>query len=129
MIDPTKVLTGDYVEATDNIFDYAVPGTVFKVIWHRIPGQEQQALGWMIDPKTGGVMGSQSYPLPHDKVSFMPRRKLADLIKSSLRPLEKQQRDMNRQIDLIQSRVRNIENTESREEEEVTLLRAAFNFI
>jgi hypothetical protein len=129
MIDPTKVLTGDYVEATDNIFDYAVPGTVFKVIWHRIPGQEQQALGWKIDPKTGGIMGTQSYPLPHDKVNFMPRRKLADLIKSSLRPLEKQQRDMNRQVDLIQSRVRNIENTESREEEEVTLLRATFNFI
>lgn len=129
MIRAETIFAGDYVEAEINIFDYAVPGTVFKIIDRSIPGQPTSAIGWLIDAKTGAISGSQAYPLPHDKISHMPRRKLARIIEQQLVPLNRQKKDLDRSIELIEARVRNIENTSSREEEEVTFLRSFLSFV
>ena len=123
------ISAGDYVEADMNIYEYAVPGTVFKIIDRAIPGQPTSAIAWLVDSKTGNVSGSQAYPLPHDKISLMPRNKLAAIIGNQLAPLKNQKKDLDRQIEMIESRVRNIENTSSREEEETTFLRACLDFI
>lgn len=129
MLRPQTISAGDYVEADGVIHDYAVLGTVFKIIDRHIPGQETNALGWLVDAKTGIVSGSQAYPLPHDKISVISRSKLASMISKQLAPLKRQQKDLDRQIEMIEARVRNIENTASREEEETTFLRACLNFI
>ena len=129
MIRPEALFTGDYVEAESNIFDYAVPGVVFKIIDRTIPGQATSALGWKVSPKTGEIEGSQAFPLPHDKIIPMSRFKLASLVEKQLIPLRRQEKDLKRQVEMIEARVRNIQNTVSREDEEVTFLRSFLSFV
>lgn len=129
MVSPSQLTTGDYVVATADIFDYATPGSVFKIIDKGIPGQEGSALGWKISLDTGAVEGGQAYPLPHEKIAHMARAKLASLMAKQLAPLKAERRGLDRQIELIESRIRNIENTASRDEEEVTFLRSFLSFV
>ena len=129
MINVAKLITGEYVEATSNISDFAKPGDVFKIIWNRIPGDEGKALAWKVNPKTCAQEGSESYPLPHDAIGYLNRSVLAKILKSQLKKLEDQKRKLDTEIGVILSRSRNIENTESSEDEQVVFMRAAFDFL
>lgn len=129
MINVAKLITGEYVEATSNISDFAVPGTIFKIVWNRIPGDEQKALGWKISAKTGAVEGSESFPLPHDKIEYLNRKALAKLLKATLPDLEKKKSKVDKEIRLLESRIDALEETESSDQESELFLKKAFNFI
>lgn len=126
MIDPSKVGLGDFVIADADVSDYVKKGEVFRLIDSRIPGEETSAVGWMLDPTTGVLKEDQAYKLPHDKVSVVNRRALAELLRPGLRKIEAKRESAEREYRVAKSRIDGLLNYESKEEEVSGLMRRVF---
>lgn len=129
MIRPEQIRVGDFVVADTNIHDFAVPGTIFRIVDRTIIGCPTSALGWMIDPETGERKPPHAYPLPHDKISAAPRKVLSDIMMKQVEPLIRRRNELNKKIQLIEDRARTIINASSRDEEETIYLRKVFHFL
>ena len=129
MIDPRKVISGDYVSVVTDFHDYGKTGDLYKIIDSRIPGEETSALGWKIDVKTFSVEGGSAYKLPHDKISLTSRKALSKLVQKALAKVEAKKRAVDREYDVIKRRVIALECYETKEQEVESVLSSTFGFL
>lgn len=129
MIDPKRVVAGDYVQVISAFHDYGKEGDIYRIIDSRIPGEETSALGWLIDQKTFIVNGSSAYKLPHDKIKMAPRKLLSTLVGKALAKVEAKKKAIDREYDVIKRRAMALDVFETKEQEIERVLESTFGFL
>ncbi len=129
MINPDKLGVGDFVEVIEAFKDYVKVGQVYRLLDSRVPKEPTSAIGWLCNIDLGTVDVSQAFRLPHDKITALPRSKVAKLIEPILKEATKRKRDADREYNLVKSRLEGLMSHESKYDEANSLLNKTFYWV